>query len=384
MVDGIPIIFQNTPDAEAPAEMNFLFPNHRVLCMAENCTHTMHNILTPRGALVRDCLAWSKYIHEAIELFGDRTDTLISTHHWPRFGHDDSHDFLVKQRDVYRWLHDQTLRLANHGNTPMEIAEQLSLPDCFSAQGHTREYYGTVSHNSKAIYQRYFGWFDGNPANLNPHPPEESAHKYVEAMGGGDAVVALARDAFDGGDYRWAAQLLNHAIFDDPGNEAARLLQADTFEQMGYQSESGPWRNFYLTGAKELRHPERPVTGGGRALTSALTVAMIFDAIGVRLRADDVVGKRAILNWTLTDTGEQHVLGLENCAIHHVEGRHAEDGDATLTLTRDLLGEVLTGRADFMAAIESGDLVIDGDATAVLTIFGSLDQFSGDFEIVEP
>ena len=383
-VDGIKIVFQNTPGSEAPAEMNFLFPDHRLLCMAENCTHTLHNVLTPRGALVRDSLLWSKYIGEAIDLFIDHTDTLFSTHHWPRFGQQDSLQFLIKQRDVYRWLHDQTLRLANNGYTPLEIAEELTLPDCFGKQGHTREYYGTVSHNSKAIYQRYFGWFDGNPSNLNPHPPEAAGRRYVEAMGGAEAVIGHARTAFDDGDYRWASQLLNHLVFADSTNEAAKLLQADTFEQMGYQSEAGPWRNFYLTGAKELRDPTRPAAGGGRAMSKALTVGMLFDAIGVRLRADDVVDKRVIVNWSFTDTGEKHVLGLENCAIHHHSGRHADDADAHLTLSKTLLGELMTGRANFMEVIEAGDLVIDGDGDAVLTIFGSLDRFSGDFEIVLP
>ena len=383
-VDGLRVVFQNTPGGEAPAEMNFLFPDHRLLCMAENCTHTMHNILTLRGALVRDSLQWSKYIQEAMELFLDHTDTLFSTHHWPRFGHDDAQQFLVKQRDVYRWLHDQTLRLANHGQTSMEIAEQLSLPACFGEQGHTREYYGTVSHNSKAIYQRHFGWFDGNPANLNPHPPEGAGRRYVEAMGGAEAVLDRAAAARADGDYRWAAQLLNHLVFADPANQAARTQQADTFEQLGYQSEAGPWRNFYLTGAKELRDPFRPKSGGGRAMLSKLTVEMIFDAIGVRLRADDVVGEAVTINWLFTDSGEKHALGIENCAINHVVGRHVENGDATLSLSKALLGQLMTGLTSYTEAIDAGDLIIDGDADAVKILFDNLDHFTGDFNICEP
>lgn len=384
VVDGIRIVFQNTPGGEAPAEMNFLFPDKRLLCMAENCTHTLHNILTPRGAQVRDTLGWSKYINEAIELFIDQTDTLFSTHHWPRFGQADAHEFLVKQRDVYRWLHDQTMRLANHGHTSMEIAERLELPDCFGAQGHTREYYGTVSHNSKAVYQRYLGWFDGNPANLNPHPPEEAGERYVEAIGGPDAVLARARSAFDDGDYRWAAQLLNHLVFADPSNQAGRLLQADTFEQLGYQAESGPWRNFYLTGAQELRSGKPGLGGTGGGMTNALSISQVFDALGVRLKAEEVVGERAVLNWRFTDIDEDHILGLGNCALHHIEGRADPDADATLTLTKRLLGEILTGRASIPDALADGSLRLDGDADAVLTVLGSLDQFEGNFAIVEP
>ncbi len=383
-IDGIRVVFQNTPGGEAPAEMNFLFPDERVLCMAENCTHTMHNILTPRGAPVRDALGWSKYINEALELYIDHTDTLFATHHWPRWGQDDSREFLVRQRDMYRWLHDQTMRLANHGLTPPEIAEQLRLPECFAAQGHTREYYGTVSHNSKAVYQRYLGAFDGNPATLNPHPPAEAGVRYIEAMGGRSEVLVKAQSAFDDGDYRWAAELLNHLVFADPDFEPGRLLQADTLEQLGYQSESGPWRNIYLTGALELREGVQGVGGRGRALTTALTVEQIFDALGVHLVAQQVVDQSVVINWEFTDIGELHVLGLANCALHHIAGRHEPDADATLRLSKDLLGELLTGRATAVEAVGDGRLEIDGDAEALLILFGALDQFDGSFNIVEP
>lgn len=383
-VDGIRIVFQNTPGGEAPAEMNFLFPDMRVLCMAENCTHTMHNILTPRGAQVRDALGWSKYINEALELYIDHTDTLFATHHWPRWGQDDAREFLVKQRDVYRWLHDQTMRLANHGFTAPEIAEQLQLPDCFAAQGHTREYYGTVNHNSKAVYQRYLGTFDGNPATLNPHPPSEAGIRYVEAMGGQDEVLRKAQTAFDEGDYRWAAQMLNHLVFAEPDFVPGRLLAADALEQLGYQAESGPWRNIYLTGALELRAGVRGAGGRGRAITTGLTVEQIFDALGVRLMAERVVDQRVLINWEFTDVGEKHVLGLQNCALHHTAGRHQEGADATLTLTKNLLGELLTGRVTAIDAIGDGRLQIDGDVDALLVLFGALDQFDGAFNIVEP
>lgn len=384
-VDGIRIVFQNTPGGEAPAEMNFLFPDKRVLCMAENCTHTMHNALTPRGAQVRDTLGWSKYINEALDLFIDHTDTLFSTHHWPRFGQADARQFLISQRDLYRWLHDQTMRLANHGHTPTEIAEQLTLPACFAAQSHTREYYGTVSHNSKAVYQRYLGWFDGNPANLNPHPPQESGRRYVQAIGGRDAVLAQAQAAMDDGDYRWAAQLLNHLVFADPNDQDARELQADAFEQLGYQAESGPWRNFYLTGALELRAGGPQSVGrGGRAMTNAMSIDMVFDALGVRLKAEEVEGRQVTLNWRFPDINEDHVLGLANCALHHRPDCLDPDADATLTLDKRTLGLILTGSMTALDAIEQGLLAIDGDGEAVMTVLGSLDQFPGNFAISEP
>ncbi|MEL6893882.1 MAG: alkyl sulfatase dimerization domain-containing protein, partial [Actinomycetota bacterium] len=253
-VDGVRIVFQSTPNAEAPAEMNFFFPDHRLLCMAENCTHTMHNLYPIRGALARDALAWSKYIHEALRMWGDHTDVLFASHHWPRFGGDDARTFLTLQRDVYRWIHDQTLRLANHGHTPDEISEAMtSLPDCFGTQSHVQGYYGTLSHNARSVYHRYLGWYDGNPAHLHPLPPVDRASRYVELMGGPDAVLTAARSALDTGDERWALELANHVVFDDPENRAARSLGAEAMEQLGYQAESATWRNAYLMGAFELR-----------------------------------------------------------------------------------------------------------------------------------
>ncbi|MFQ5557615.1 MAG: alkyl sulfatase dimerization domain-containing protein, partial [Acidimicrobiales bacterium] len=321
---------------------------------------------------------------------------VFASHHWPRFGRDDARAFLVLQRDLYRWLHDQTMRRANHGLTPLEIAEDLALPECFSAQGHTRQYYGTVSHNAKAVYQRYLGWFDGNPANLDPHPPAEAGRRYVEFMGGAGELLRRARASFDAGDYRWVAQVVNHLVFADPTNREARTLQADALEQLGYQAESGPWRNFYLTGAMELRDgvPDGP-RGRGRAMTDALTVEQIFDALGVRLIAEAVEGRQVVLNWRLIDSRpagdhiageavEEHVLGLANCALHHTPGRLDPGADATLTLTRRLLGELLTGRTTAADAIEAGTLTVEGDVEAPLIVFGALDTFDDAFAIVEP
>ena len=254
VIDGVRVVYQLTPETEAPAEMNFFFPDFDALCMAENCSHTMHNLIPIRGALVRNSLRWSKYINEAIELFGAQTKVLFTSHNWPRWGHDDAVEFLGLQRDLYKWMHDQTMRLANQGLVPTEIASTLKLPDDFLAQEHTHGYYGDLVHNSKAVYQRYLSWYDGNPANLNKLPPVEVGQRYVALAGGADKVITAGREALNSGDYRWGAELVNHLVFADPTNTEARALQADLLEQLGYQSESSTFRNAYLMVVQELRH----------------------------------------------------------------------------------------------------------------------------------
>ncbi|MFZ8901046.1 MAG: alkyl/aryl-sulfatase [Ilumatobacteraceae bacterium] len=390
-VDGIRIEFHLTPETEAPAEMNFFFPDQGWLCMAENCSHTMHNLVPIRGALVRDSLSWSKYINEAIELFGSRTDVMFTSHNWPRWGRDDVHGFLSLQRDMYRWIHDQTMRHANLGFTPLEIAEHLNLPEEFLAETHTRGYYGDLVHNSKAVYQRYLSWYDANPANLNKLPPTESGKRYVELAGGSEAMLAAARRAFDAGDYRWVAELLNHLVFADPTNEAARSLQADTLEQLGYQSESTTFRNAYLMGAQELRHGP-PQAGNstvrGRGILAAMTIEQIFDTLAVRLKAEAVVGVKLSVNWTFPDLSgtpdEKWLLAVSNRTMYSVRGRHDDDAVATLRLDRSLLIRIITQETSFVDEIGAGNISLDGDAGALLTVFGNLDVFMGGFTIVEP
>ncbi|MEL7209676.1 MAG: alkyl sulfatase dimerization domain-containing protein, partial [Actinomycetota bacterium] len=253
VLDGICIEFQLTPDTEAPAEMHFYFPDRDILCLAENCTGTMHNVLTLRGAVVRDALRWSRYIDEAIDRWGDRVEISFASHSWPRWGREDVIGHMSRQRDLYRWIHDEALRLANLGWFPDEIAEEIELPPGLWADWSCHGYYGTLSHNVRAVYQRYLGWYDGHPASLEPHPPVEAARRYVEFMGGMDDLLGKARASYDEGDYRWVAEVLRHAVFADPGHVGARRLQADAFEQLGYQAEAGPWRDVYLMGAQELR-----------------------------------------------------------------------------------------------------------------------------------
>jgi alkyl sulfatase BDS1-like metallo-beta-lactamase superfamily hydrolase len=398
-VDGIRIIFQMTPEAEAPAEMNFFFPDRGEadadgkpkgwLCMAENCSHNMHNLLPLRGAQARDSLGWSKYINEALELFGADSSLMFASHHWPRWGTDDVAQFLRQQRDLYRWMHDQTMRLANKGLVPTEIAEELKLPKAFTDQIHTRGYYGALVHNAKAVYQRYLGWYDGNPAHLWMRTPVDAGKRYVDLAGGADALLAHAQAAYDTGDYRWVAELVNHLVFADPANQAARDLQADALEQLGYQAESATWRNAYLTGAQELRHgppPARPAPAR-RGFAVALTIDMMFDAMAIRLKSEAVAGEHVIINWSFTDLDgddSSWVLALENQAIHHIRGRHDADAAVTVTITKELLLDITGGEASFVDAVTDGRVTLDGDPAALITIFGNLDTFETGFPIVEP
>jgi alkyl sulfatase BDS1-like metallo-beta-lactamase superfamily hydrolase len=383
-VDGVRIVFQNTPDAEAPSEMNFYFPDKRLLCMAENCTHTLHNLYPIRGAQVRDSLAWSKYIHEAMRMWGDRTDTMFASHHWPRFGTDDVAGFLKLQRDVYRWMHDQTLRLANHGHTPDEIAAELkSLPDCFTKQSHVQGYYGTVSHNVRSVYNRYLGWYDGNPAHLHPHPPVEAGRRYVEMMGGPDGVMRGAHVAFDHGDYRWTVELLNHLVFADPTHRAARALAADAMEQLGYQAESSTWRNAYLMGAFELRNGSIQLGRGGRVpMATGMTGEQLVDMIGVRFDPAKCSFSTLVIEWQITDLGvdgESHVLTVENATIHHDLRADVEDGtaDVIVRLDRSALVDLVAYPDRLGERIDNGSIeIVSGDRGHLDALLKALDHFA--------
>ena len=390
IVDGVRIVFQLTPETEAPAEMNFFFPDRSAngmgwLCMAENCTHTMHNLIPIRGAQARDSLSWSRYIGEAIDLWADHTEVMFASHHWPRRGGADVHDFLIRQRDLYRYMHDQTLRFANHGMVATEIAEHLTLPPEFTSQGHTTGYYGHLVHNVKAVYQRYLSWYDGNPANLHKHPPVEAGRRYVALAGGADGLLASARAAFDEGDYRWVAELVNHLVFADPTNDEARSLQAAALEQLGYQSESATFRNAYLTGARELREgppPRFPV--GGRGLVQALPIDMLFDTVGVRLKAEELGGVSVSINWTFTDIDQQWLLGISNRTLHYVADRHDPAADVAVTTTRAHLLSVTAREATLVDVLGDGRFSAVGDTGALHALFDNLDVFESGFPIVEP
>jgi alkyl sulfatase BDS1-like metallo-beta-lactamase superfamily hydrolase len=385
IVDGVRIVFQMTPETEAPAEMNFYFPDQGWLCTAENCTHTMHNLIPIRGAKARDALAWSRYIGEALELWGDHAELVFASHHWPRWGREDVQQFLRLQRDLYRWMHDQTLRFANHGMVATEIAEHLQMPPEFTANGHTTGYYGDLVHNVKAVYQRYLSWYDGNPANLQKLPPTEVGRRYVDLAGGPEAARDAARRAMDVGDYRWAAELLNHLVFADPTDTTARAMQADTLEQLGYQSQSATFRNAYLAGAMELRQGPMPkFTVSRRGLVSALPIDMFFDTLGIRLQAERLDGVRLLINWTFTDLDEQWLLGIEHRTLHYVAGRHDADAAVTVTTTRDTLLAVNAEEITIDDAVSTGALAIEGDVEALRFLFDHLDVFVTGWGIVEP
>jgi alkyl sulfatase BDS1-like metallo-beta-lactamase superfamily hydrolase len=385
-IDGVRMVFQMTPGTEAPAEMNFHFPDARVLCIAENATRTMHNILTPRGALVRDPHVWARYLDESIELFGAKSDVLFAGHHWPLWGGERIVDYLKKQRDLYAYLHDQTLRLINRGLTGREIAETLELPPSLAAEWHCRGYYGSVSHNVKAVYQRYMGWFDGNPAHLWEHTPAESAQRYVEFMGGAEAALERARNSFEDGDYRWVAEVVNHVVFADPENREARELQADALEQLGYGAENATWRNFFLMGAAELREgvTGTPTPAAPPDVLAQLSVEQILDAMAIRLDGPRAWDAELTINWIVTDPDERHLLRLENAVLNHRADRHDPDADATLTIERRALNEMLGKEADLAELAESGRLRVEGDGMKLAELLGLLEDPDPAFPIVTP
>ena len=381
-IDGVEIEFQMAPGTEAPAEMHFYFPRFRALCMAENATHNLHNLLTLRGALVRDPHAWSGYLTEAIDTFAGRADVVFASHHWPTWGRERIVEFMSLQRDMYSYLHDQTLRLLNQGYTGVEIAEMFQMPPALEQAWHTYGYYGSVSHNVKAVYQRYMGWFDGNPARLWPHPPEALAPRYVEAMGGIDRVVEIASAAFDSGDYRWAATLLDHAVFTDSGHAAARRLYSDTLEQLGYGAENATWRNFFMSGATELREGNFGTAGSvtSMSLLNQLTPEQIFDSLAIRVNGPRSWDLDIALDISFADLGANYRLALRNGVLVY---RKIPANSVTATVTIKLDSKfrlLLVATGDFT----SPGLEMSGDQTALQSFLGVLDSPDTSFDIVTP
>jgi alkyl sulfatase BDS1-like metallo-beta-lactamase superfamily hydrolase len=388
-VDGVRLVFQLTPGTEAPAEMNIFVPAERALCVAENCTANQHNVYTLRGAQVRDALMWSKYIDQSLELYAAQCDVLFASHHWPRWGQADLSIYLASQRDAYRYVHDQTLRLANHGRTMNEIAEELELPPGLGGEFFNRGYYGTLSHNAKAVYQRYLGWFDGNPAHLNPHPPVEAATRYVSFMGGADSVMEQARASFAEGDYRWVVEVVNHVVFAEPDNESARLLQADALEQLGYQSESGPWRDFYLSGAMELRSNGTVLKGlAGNALgsgiVSSMTPELLLDLIGVRLNGPRSADFEIEVELVVADRGDERwSFGVRNGVLHARRGARSV-GSVGIISSVAAFAAFAAGSKSFDELIARDDFEVTGDVARLRGLVELLDVFEFGFEIVLP
>lgn len=395
-IDGVEVVFQLTPGTEAPAEMNLFLPGLRALNLAENICHTMHNLCPLRGAKTRDALAWSRYLDEALHTYAPQVDVVLAQHQWPVWGTERIQEFVAGQRDMYRFLHDQTLRWMSHGLTPSEIGERLMLPNGLSRQWFARGYYGAVVHNVAAIYAHYMGPYDGNPAHLHPLPPVAAGAKYVAYMGGSDAVVARARRDFEAGEFRWVVEVMKHVIFADPTHADARSLSADAMEQLGYQSESATWRNAYLQAARELRQPQR----GGAHQTLPISADMVMllplghflEFLAIRIKGEEAQTLTARLNWTLTDEdgrAEQQRLTLSNGALSHLPGSHApEAAQASILTSRAQLAAMLQSpqgmQQGLLQGLRDGQLQVQGRQDLVEAFIQTLDQFDPMFNVVEP
>ena len=383
VVDGVRIVFQMAPDTEAPSEMMFYFPDFKAVCLAEDATHNLHNILTLRGAVVRDPHGWSQYLTETIDVWGGVAEVGFASHHWPTWGADKLVRFLSMQRDLYAYLHDQTVRLLNQGLVGAEIAENFTLPPALEQTWSTHGYYGSVNHNVKAIYQRYLGWFDGNPAHLWQHPPVEAAKRYVEFMGGADAVVAKARASFDAGDFRWVAEVVNHVIFAEPDHADARELLADTYEQLGYGCENGTWRNFYLSGAYELREGKfgTPASTVSEDLVGALSPEMLFDAIAVTVDGPRAWDEKLSIDIAFSDSTDHYRLTLSNGVLTYTSAAKTDQAELTISCPKRALPLLLTGDP---SALSGAGFSFDGEISVLPRLLGVLDKGDPDFSIVTP
>jgi alkyl sulfatase BDS1-like metallo-beta-lactamase superfamily hydrolase len=383
-VDGVPIVFHMANGSEAPAEFMFYLPRQKALCVAEVVSATMHNVYTLRGAKVRDALAWSKYINQLIDAF-PQAELAFRSHHWPVWGGEQVRRHLAQQRDMYRFIHDRALGLANQGATMAELANDSFYPKGLAQDFSARGYYGTLSHNLRGVYNFYLGYYDSNPATLHPLPRQEQGKRYVAAMGGARAVLAQKRRAAGAGDYRWAVELGSHLLFAAPDNRAARLQQADALEQLGYQAESGVWRNQYLSAAQELRSsgplPAAPLS---LELLARLPLETVFDLLAVRLDHPQVDGVKLGVNLHFTDTGEDFALELSNAVLNNAPGRKLARPDVALSLSREALFGLLLGKLPLPAAVAAGQVRLEGDARALATLFGALRQFDPAFPIVTP
>ncbi|MCO4880211.1 alkyl sulfatase dimerization domain-containing protein [Paraburkholderia caribensis] len=387
MIDGVEIVFQLTPESEAPAEMHFYFPQERALNLAENGTRSLHNLCPLRGAQVRNAQLWSRYLGESLDRYGHDAEVVFAQHNWPTWGKERIVGYLAAQRDLYKFLHDQTVRLMNHGLNAAEIAEQIRLPDALLDTWHTRGYYGTVSHNVKAVYQHYLSWYDGNPSNLHALPPEASAPRYVEYMGGAGAILERARVDFEKGEYRWVAQVMNHLVFAQPRLREARELGAAALEQMGYQAESATWRNAFLLGARELREGRDASTqfsNRSRDMVCAITEEMFFDYLAVRVDGLKAQHLKMQIDWRFTDIHRQFTLNLQHGALTWSSSVRGEGAHLHVSMSRQTLNRILCGETGFKDAVAAREILLEGDVALFRALLETLDQFDGDFNVVEP
>ncbi|CRL51911.1 MBL fold metallo-hydrolase [Pseudomonas sp. P154a] len=385
-VDGIEVVFQMAPGTEAPAEMLFYFPQFKAIDLAEDANHTLHNILTLRGAKVRSAQKWASALGQTIDLWG--TDAVVSfgSHHWPQWGNDRVVQHLEKQRDLYKYINDQTLRMANQGMTMNEIAEAFVLPDSLAKEFYNRGYYGNLKHNVRATYQLYLGFWDGNPANFDPLPPVEEAKKYVE-MVGADKMIKTATAAYAKGEYRWAATVANQVVFADPKNQAARAIEADALEQMGYQAESGPARNFYLSGAQELRGGVKKMATPNTSspdIIRGMTTEMFLDFLAIHLNGPRVGEKSYAFNLNFPDTHAKYVLTVQNGVMNYSKDKQWDKADGTVTLNRTTLDDIALGKLKLGNLSESGEVTIDGDKAKFKEMLTNFDTFDFWFTLSEP
>lgn len=386
-IDGLTYEFLLAPNTEAPSEMLFYIKEKKALNAAEDATHTLHNTYSLRGAKIRDPLAWTKYLNEAMSMWGDEAEVVYSMHHWPVWGNEALMKHLGLQRDMYRYINDETLRLANQGYTMVEIAEKIELPEAISKHFSNRGYYGSLNHDVKATYVLYLGWFIGNPATLHVLTPVDASKRYVEMIGGVDALLQKAKKYYDKGEYRWVAQVVNHAVFADPSNVAAKNLQADALEQLGYQAESGPWRNFYLSGAQELRNGVAQLPTPDTAspdTVRAMNLDLLFDYLAMRLNGPKAEGKRIVINLDFTDTKEKYMLEMVNGVLNHTPKKQASDADVSLQLSRESLNNILLKQTTMKDAVGKGDVKVSGDQGKLDEMLSYLDSFEFWFNIVTP
>jgi len=387
VIDGLTYVFLMAPGSEAPAEFLFYIKEKKALNAAEDSTHTLHNTYSLRGAKIREPLPWSKYLNQVISMWGGDVQVMYGMHHWPVWGNKEINDHLAQQRDMYRYINDETLRMANKGLTMTEIAEQFKLPKEIASNFSNRGYYGSVNHNVKATYVLYLGWFIGNPATLNELTPEDTGKRYVDMMGGADNLLKKAKEYYDKGEYRWVAQVVNNLVFADPNNQAAKNLQADALEQLGYQAENGPWRNFYLTGAKELREGVKKLPTPDTASADtvrAMDMDLFFDYLAMRLDGEKADGKRINLNFDFTDLKKKYALEMVHGVLNHTEGRQLQNADASVSLTRDTLNKIMLKETTLQDALSSGAIKVQGNPAKMEELVSYLDNFDFWFNIVTP
>jgi alkyl sulfatase BDS1-like metallo-beta-lactamase superfamily hydrolase len=384
LIDGVRFIFHNVPGSEAPSEFTFYLPDFKAFCGAEIMGHTLHNLYTLRGAKVRDATKWASYLNDSLRHV-ENSEVVFNQHHWPVWGAANIQDFIVKQRDTYQFIHDQTVRQMNAGLNAAEIAENLRLPPSLDEHLSVRGYYGTVRHNVKAVYQNYMGWFDAHPSNLDPLPALQASEKYVQLMGGVDKVVAAAQEAMAKADYRWAAELLKHAVYVAPKHAQAKEMLAQSFEKLGYAAESSAWRNFYLTGAMELRQgtPEKGLPREGMIdMLNQTPIERFLEAMAASLNAPKAEGKKMKINLVFSDTKQSFVLCLENSVLHHVQAQADQNANATLTLTKPFFIKMVLGQAGGKDLLLSDQTKIKGSTIDLALFFSMLDKAPGNFSIV--